>query len=255
MPWARIDDRFCDNFKVLGLRAEGYRGLAATGLWTYCLAWAHAHTRDRPPPEQGLIPRRAVTVYGGQHTEDLAALLCEVGLWHPAGDGWRIHDFREWCALEAREAQRAGGRKGAAKRWHPTLFDDPPNGEANGVPVGNPSVPHGNPNGTHPTPTQPNNFLDTCQEASTSVSEFGKFYDAYPRHVGRGAAEKAWCKAVKGTPAPVIIAAAERYAEQREGQDPKFTPHPATWLNQGRWADEDEGGCGGSIPGGVWLVP
>jgi len=29
-----------------------------------------------------------------------------------------------------------------------------------------------------------------------------------------------------------------RYALQREGQDQKFTKHPATWLNAEGWNDE-----------------
>jgi hypothetical protein len=29
----------------------------------------------------------------------------------------------------------------------------------------------------------------------------------------------------------------KRYAEERFGQDPKFTAHAASWLNSERWAD------------------
>lgn len=69
---------------------------------------------------------------------------------------------------------------------------------------------------------------------------FAEFYAAYPRKVGRGEAEKAWRKAVKHAAPQAIINAAKRYAASRHGQDSKFTPYPATWLNQKRWEDEPE---------------
>ena len=69
---------------------------------------------------------------------------------------------------------------------------------------------------------------------------FEKFYEKYPKHVGRIAAEKAWEKAVKKVEPNVLVVSAEIYANHVKGsQIPmKFVPHPATWLNQGRWEDE-----------------
>lgn len=76
---------------------------------------------------------------------------------------------------------------------------------------------------------------------ATDADRFGEFYDAYPRHVARKAAAKAWTKAVReGAEPEQLIAAAKRYADSRQGQDPKFTKHPATWLNQGCWEDEPD---------------
>lgn len=70
---------------------------------------------------------------------------------------------------------------------------------------------------------------------------FVRFYTIYPRRIGKKAAEKAWAKAIKdGAEPELVIQAAQRYAASRVGQDPKYTPHPATWLNQGRWEDEPE---------------
>jgi hypothetical protein len=75
--------------------------------------------------------------------------------------------------------------------------------------------------------------------------DFAAFYDAYPRHVGKAAAEKAFAKAVRGgagrpaVPPSVILAGAKRYADERANQDPQYTKHPATWLNAGCWADEE----------------
>jgi hypothetical protein len=69
---------------------------------------------------------------------------------------------------------------------------------------------------------------------------FGAWYSAYPLHKARGDAEKAWVRAVRERADPhALIEAAKRYAKQRAGQEPKFTKHPATWLNQKCWLDEE----------------
>lgn len=67
---------------------------------------------------------------------------------------------------------------------------------------------------------------------------FAEFYAAYPKHVGRDAAIKAYRGALKRAAAEEILAGARRYAEERAGEDPKFTKQPSTWLNGGHWADE-----------------
>ncbi|WP_304455928.1 hypothetical protein [Nocardiopsis sp. YSL2] len=71
-------------------------------------------------------------------------------------------------------------------------------------------------------------------------ARFAEFYDAYPRKVGRKAAEQKFRTAVKTVDPQVIIDAAHRFAAAQARADPKFIPHPATWLHQGRWDDEDE---------------
>ena len=67
---------------------------------------------------------------------------------------------------------------------------------------------------------------------------FDAFWLAYPRRVGKEAARKAWAKAVKtaGTPDAIMAGLAQAVFSD----DPKFIPHPATWLNAGRWMDEPD---------------
>lgn len=72
-------------------------------------------------------------------------------------------------------------------------------------------------------------------------SDFLDFYTAYPRHVGKEAARRAFVKAVKaGTPAPDIVEGARRYAAATTaaGTETRYVAHPATWLNAGRWSDD-----------------
>lgn len=74
-------------------------------------------------------------------------------------------------------------------------------------------------------------------------SEFEDFYAAYPRHVGKDAARRAFEKAVKaGTPAADIVEGARRYAAATAaaGTETRYIAHPATWLNAGRWNDDME---------------
>lgn len=69
-------------------------------------------------------------------------------------------------------------------------------------------------------------------------AEFDAFWGHYPRRVGKKAAHAAFVKARKTTSLEDI---ARGLMAQLSGQlagDTKFVPHPATWLNQGRWADD-----------------
>ena len=67
------------------------------------------------------------------------------------------------------------------------------------------------------------------------ASDFDFFWRIYPRKVGKLAAKRAFEKALKGgAVAAELVAAVER---ARWPGDVQFIPHPATWLNQGRWMD------------------
>jgi hypothetical protein len=65
--------------------------------------------------------------------------------------------------------------------------------------------------------------------------EFETFWRAYPRKVSKGGAKRAWVGALRKTDSGTILAAISR---ARFSLDPRFIPHPATWLNQERWLDE-----------------
>lgn len=68
--------------------------------------------------------------------------------------------------------------------------------------------------------------------------EFDSFWEHYPRKVGKLAAKTAFSKALSLTDVSNIQEALRRLHQEVRGQDQKFIPHPATWLNQGRWDDE-----------------
>ncbi len=66
--------------------------------------------------------------------------------------------------------------------------------------------------------------------------EFNAFWQHYPRRVGKLAAWKAYQKARTHASAEAILAGVQR---TRFADEVRFIPHPVTWLNQGRWLDED----------------
>lgn len=83
--------------------------------------------------------------------------------------------------------------------------------------------------------------IKTTKTRDIAPERFDVFYGVWPRRVGRPAAMKAWAKAVAAGHLPeTIIAGALRYREWalKTGQEPRFIPHPATWLNREGWNDE-----------------
>lgn len=65
---------------------------------------------------------------------------------------------------------------------------------------------------------------------------FEVFWAAYPRKVGRRAAEAAWGRASRRADQRAIVAGAERYRDDPNRED-GYTAHPTTWLNADRWDD------------------
>ena len=77
-------------------------------------------------------------------------------------------------------------------------------------------------------------------DGEAAPSAFAQFWEAYPKKLGKKAAAKAWGKARDKPALPDLLAAVERQKAwpqwQRDGG--QYIPHPASWLNQGRWSDE-----------------
>jgi len=71
-------------------------------------------------------------------------------------------------------------------------------------------------------------------------TEFDAFWFLCPRKVAKGKARTAYAKAIKKVDPHIIADGMARHADAVDGKQPKFIPHPATWLNDERWADEIE---------------
>lgn len=70
--------------------------------------------------------------------------------------------------------------------------------------------------------------------------EFIRFWQEYPRKVGKLAAWNSFQKHELGGIIDEVLRTVEKYKKTEQWQTPKLVPHPATWINQGRWMDEIE---------------
>jgi len=88
---------------------------------------------------------------------------------------------------------------------------------------------------TVPNRTVPNRTTDS------SSSDFEKFWSAYPKKIGKGAARKSWTKIRPSDKLlnTILKAVGEHtQSNQWKSDDGQYIPHPATWLNQTRWEDD-----------------
>jgi uncharacterized protein YdaU (DUF1376 family) len=131
----------------------------------------------------------------------------------------------DYKALQERARQngKAGGR--------PKNEGTKPSGN----PAGSQQEPSGNPAETEQKPAR--KLTKTKTKDSTSVG-FTEFWQAYPNKTGKGAAEKSWQKQQPDL-ATVLAALAWQTKQDAWTKDQgNFIPHPATYLNQRRWEDE-----------------
>ena len=70
---------------------------------------------------------------------------------------------------------------------------------------------------------------------------FDRFWALVPRKVGKKSANAAYRAALKTVDAEVLIAGMDRYAKKmrNERTETRYICHPTTWLQQGRWDDEE----------------
>lgn len=81
----------------------------------------------------------------------------------------------------------------------------------------------------------------SSEKTDHHIEAFGAFWSNYPKRRDREAAKKAWIAAIeRGVEPKHIVDAAQGYARERFGQDPKYTKYPATWLNKGCYDDEPD---------------
>lgn len=89
---------------------------------------------------------------------------------------------------------------------------------------------------------QPTKKQGQGAEKLKAMERFERFWSTYPRKVGKDAARKAFEKRKPDDELLGLMVAAIR----RQKQSPawtkdggQFIPHPSTWLNEGRWQDEE----------------
>lgn len=76
------------------------------------------------------------------------------------------------------------------------------------------------------------------ENESKKAANFDRFWEAYPRKVGKVKALAAFQKVA--VPVEVLLLAIEEQKKSNQWQkdNGQFIPHPATWLNGHRWDDD-----------------
>ena len=80
--------------------------------------------------------------------------------------------------------------------------------------------------------------ISTPKRTNATDQAFAAFYDAYPRHTAPDRARRAYAAALKRATPDEIMTGLQRQLKELGTREPKFIPHPATWLNAGQWRDE-----------------
>ena len=76
-------------------------------------------------------------------------------------------------------------------------------------------------------------------QVGSIMPTFNDFWSLYPRKVSKRVAEKSWNKLSPLEQAGALEALPNHIEYWKLKQTAtEFIPHPATWLNQGRWEDE-----------------
>jgi hypothetical protein len=232
----QVDPDFYDHPKTIGMSDS------ATALWVRAGSYSVAKLLD------GFVPEDVLSLLSTVSAEAASELVGR-GLWRRVKGGFRFHQWDARNLTRARvEADRDYDRE--RKRRVRQLARQNGNSQVDGQIVRT----------GHPPESGPDSERNPNRSVSVSVSEsvsnpptprrgksapptdddphWSAFWAAYPRKVGKGQARKAWPKATKAADPADIIAGANHYAEQRRGQEPQYTAHPATWLNGERWTDQ-----------------
>jgi hypothetical protein len=210
--------------------------LQHVGLWVLALGYCSRNLTD------GLVTERRLAKLGG--TPQVVLELAAAGRLHlpghdcgdcpEVGEGQAyVHGYldhqRSREQAQALSSKRAeAGRKGGQAR--PSQASDL-QGKQGAKQVANQT----GGNAEAETETERKKEL-----AAAAAAEFETWWSHYPNKRGKQAAAKAYAKARKTASehdlAQGLLAAIAEWRAART--EPQFIPHPTTWLNQGRWADE-----------------
>jgi len=203
----------------------------ARALWTTALSWCVDQEAS-----DGEVPRDMLKMLDGTARE--ASNLVEVELWDVTPGGWRFHD---WSQRQRTRDQIQRDRESAAQRQRRarerrTAHAVPPTAPA--------AVSHAV---SHASRVEQSRVEERTTVSSSPAAPatvrvppgaFDKFWATYPRKVGKDAARRAFDKAARRVGHDTITAGAHRFAADPNLPAKEFIPHPATWLNAGRWDDE-----------------
>lgn len=219
--FAKLDLGYFENPKVADLVEERPRVLI---LHLRAILYAREHLTDGRFPIRTVV-RLAYASHCGSQCEGQCDYCAAVhaGLFvHISDRHAEVHDYLEHQDSAQKAAERkAAGQAAAAARW----------GQS------------GNAKGNAPRNAEPNatrNAKGNAEERrgeENNNGEFDAFWAKYPRKASKGSAVKAWRAAIKKADPAAILTGLDAHLPAWSSADPKFIPHPATWLNGERWDD------------------
>jgi hypothetical protein len=134
--------------------------------------------------------------------------------------------------------------RGHSCRYRPILHAEPdqnePDRESESEPEAVTTEPVPERSGVPDTADTPKKKSASRAKPKDLTADFEGWWLQYPRKVSKGAAAKAYEKARKSATAEDLELGAMKYAGARTSEDPTYTKHPSTWLNNKCWLDEPE---------------
>jgi hypothetical protein len=151
-----------------------------------------------------------------------------------------IRDLSDQLEAAGHLTVTASRGRGSSCRYRPILHAEPePQSEPEGEPE---AVTAARPESRESPDTVDDTAPKPAQRAKPKdlTADFEAWWMQYPRKVSKGAARKSYDKARKSAAAEELEIGAMRYAAVRSREDPTYTKHPSTWLNNKCWLDEPE---------------
>lgn len=235
MPYFPLSDEFHSAPELLGASD------AAVALYARAASWSAFHLTD------GHVPSAALPLLTSSHEQGSAELV-ERKVWRRTRGGFQFVSWPKEATRSNVEAKREASKRRQQK--HRSTQDVPSRRDKRVTNTVTDGVTNGVSHSAHATPHQRELSDESSPPCSPPAGDgakppakrepdrFDEFWQTYPKRVGKQAAIKAWRKALGITDADTIIEGARRYAASRNGEDPRYTAHPTTWLNGGRWDDE-----------------
>ena len=88
-------------------------------------------------------------------------------------------------------------------------------------------------------PSSSSKKKDSVSKQLLVDKQFETWWPHVPRKVSKGGARKAFKAALKKVDLETLIVATDCWAQSAVGKEPRYVPHPASWLSDERWTDED----------------
>lgn len=215
MPWIRF---FPSDWLA------GTRGMTAAETGIYITLIATMYERKEPIPEDHKRLARLCGATVSTFRQVIDALTLDDKIQRTESGLWNERVEKE---INFRDEKSEVGRQAADARWSKKSNKNKRQNDANAMQA--------------QSERNANQKSEAREDVNTSSnvrakSEFDLWYEHYPHKVQRGAAEKAFPKALKQSSLQNLIDGVQRYIASKPSD--RAFQNPATWLNGKGWLDQ-----------------